>query len=415
MKLGTPLLRYIVAAIIVVVLGGLGGWYMFINKQIGSTEAQDTARGYGEAETFGGGIGSTINNLVGDVIGGILSNDKEANAASAPKLWQITRTPVAGHGFASSSPRLYFAERASGNVLVADPAATHVERLTNTLIPKVLEAYFATDGSVVLRSLGDDGEIESYAARIATSTSPAAGDTPNKLEGTYLPENIVSMGVRSMPNELFFVMQENDGSIGIVSNWLGGSQKRVLVSALSDWQTIFLQDGSKYLVQKASDDVAGYAFKVGRNGSLEERVIGDLPGLIILPRQNSSAMLFSTASAGQIALFARVNSQTSDVRLAIRTLAEKCVWAPDTRLIAYCAVPQTAPSGTILRDRYDGSAHTADAWWRVDVSANTAEQIYTPEISVALDVENPQINSAGTHIAFMNGADKTLWMLTLNK
>ncbi len=414
MKLGTPLLRYIVAAIIVVVLGGLGGWYMFINKQIGSTEAQDTARGYGEAETFGGGIGGTINNLVGDVIGGILSNDKGPSAASAPKLWQITRTPVAGHGFASSSPRLYFAERASGNVLLADPTTTNVQRLTNTLIPKVLEAYFATDGSVVLRSLDDDGKIQSYAARIATSTSPAAGDTPNKLEGAFLPEGIVSMGVHSTPDELFFIVRENSGSAGIVSGWLGGNQKRTLVSALSDWQAIFLQDGSKYLVQKASDDVAGYAFKITGSGSLE-RVMGDLPGLIILPRSNSQAMLFSTASAGQIALFARVNSQTSDVRLAIRTLAEKCVWAPDTRLIAYCAVPQTAPSGTILRDRYDGSAHTADAWWRVDVSANTAEQIYTPEISVALDVENPQINSAGTHIAFMNGTDKTLWMLTLNK
>ncbi|TSC62004.1 MAG: hypothetical protein Athens041674_611, partial [Parcubacteria group bacterium Athens0416_74] len=55
------------------------------------------------------------------------------------------------------------------------------------------------------------------------------------------------------------------------------------------------------------------------------------------------------------------------------------------------------------------------AWWRVDVSANTAEQIYTPEISVALDVEYPHIDSAGTHIAFMNATDKTLWMLTLNK
>jgi hypothetical protein len=414
MKLKTPLLRYIVAAIIVVVLGGLGGWYMFINKQIDSTEAQDTARGYGASETFGDGIGSTINNLVGDVIGGILGNDKDTNAASAPKLWQITRTPVAGHGFASSSPRLYFAERASGNILLADPTTTNVQRLTNTLIPKVLEAYFANDGSVVLRSLSDDGEIQSYAARIATSTSPAAGDTPNKLEGAYLPGNIVSMGARSTPNELFFLVRENSGSAGIVSNWLGGNQKRTLVSALSDWQTIFLQDGTKYLIQKASDDVAGYAFKITGAGSLE-RVIGDLPGLIILPRKNSQAMLFSTASAGQITLFARANSQTADVRLAIRTLAEKCVWAPDTRLIAYCAVPQTAPSGTILRDRYDGSAHTADAWWRVDVSANTAEQIYTPEISVALDVENPQIDGAGTHIAFMNAADKTLWMLTLNK
>ncbi len=413
MKLNSSALRFTVAAIIVTLLGGLAGWYLFINKQISATDAQDSARGFDASPTFGGAIGSGISNLVGSVIGDIVGSSGEESTV-APELWRITRTPVAGLGFAATTSKLYFAERASGNVLIADPSVSEIARLTNTLVPKVEEAHFAADGSVVLRSIDDSGTITTFAAKIATSTSPAAGDTPNKLEGVYLPEGILSLEARSNPNELFYILKENDGSSALSSAWLGTDQKRVLASALSDWQAMITSDGARYVAQNASDDVSGFVFKVTSSGALE-RVIGNLPGLTVLPRANSTAILYSTSGNGSVALFGRTGAQNTDVRLPIRTISEKCVWAPGQALIAYCAVPQTPPSGTFLRDRYDGSVHTADAWWRVDVSANSAEQIFAPELDIALDVESPRIDESGTHIAFINGADKTLWMLTIKK
>lgn len=413
MKFNMSYVRFGVAALIVMVLGGLAGWYLFVSKQITATETQDSARGFGENVSFGGGVSSGISNLVGGVIGTILGgNDGEAGEGRSPELWHITRTPVAGLGFVATSSKLYFAERASGNILTADPSATQIERLTNTLFPKIIEAFFAADGSVILRSIGDEGEVTTYAARIATSSSPAAGDTPNKLEGVYLPENIISIAPRSAPNELFFVLGENTGAAGIASDWLGGSQKRLFTSSLSDWIALRTNDGSRYVVQKPSDDVAGYAYRVGQDGSFT-RLLPPQPGLMVLPRTDSTALLYSTSAGGSVSLYARTSEDSTDTRLPIRTTADKCVWAPDSRLIAYCAVPQTPPSGTYLRDRFDGSRHTVDAWWRVDVSSNSAEQIYAPSLSTPIDVEMPQINAAGTHLGFMNASDKTLWMLTI--
>lgn len=413
MRTITPWVRYSALVIIVTVLGGLAGWYLFVHKQIDATDSQDSARGFGDEQSFGGRIGSTLGNLVGGVIGDMLGDDGgDSTENGAPRLWQITRTPVAGHGFASSREKLYFAERASGNILLADPVTRRVDRLTNTLIPRVHEALFAADGSVVLRGIDESGSVTSYAANIATSTSPAAGDTPNKLEGVYLPQGIVSIAARASTKSLFFIMDEAPGSAGVTSGWLGTGQKKILGSALSNWDALMLEDGGMYVVQKASDDASGYAFKVSTSGALE-RVLGDLPGLIILPKSGSSALLYSTASGGTVALYARTGKDTSELRLPVRTVADKCVWAHGTHLVAYCAVPQTPPLGPYLRDRYDGTTHTSDAWWRVDVSANTAEQIYTPEIGLALDVEDPRIDSSDSYVAFMNGADKTLWMLHL--
>ena len=96
------------------------------------------------------------------------------------------------------------------------------------------------------------------------------------------------------------------------------------------------------------------------------------------------------------------------------------MWAPaspkamrDKSLIVYCAVPQVSPDNNFLDRWYRGEVHTADSWWRVSVNANSAELLYTP--GDILDVENPVIDGSGNYIAFINGIDKSLWLLRTNK
>jgi hypothetical protein len=121
------------------------------------------------------------------------------------------------------------------------------------------------------------------------------------------------------------------------------------------------------------------------------------------------------------------------VSLPIKTISEKCVWAPSNapqsgapgghsvaqnviagkELVAYCAVPVSPVSGTYLRDWYRGAVHSEDSWWKVDVSAGTVERIFSPDANLSLDVENPSIDGNGSYIAFMNAADKSLWMLRI--
>jgi len=431
MKMNMSMVRFTALAVAVMALGALAGWYLFVSRQVDANDARNQARGFGNTVSFGGSIGSALGNLfggddgqsgistlIGSVIDGIRGTDGEsAESNQAPRVWKITQTPVAGFGFTSSSSKLYFAERSSGNILTADPAETKIERLTNTLFAKTYEALFASDGSVILRSISDNGQIVSYAAVMATNTSPAAGDTLKKLEGVYLPQNIISIDARPSSKELFFILKEGDGSAGITSNWLGGSQGRVFSSALSDWNAFVLADGARFVAQKPSDDVLGYAFKVlpSQNtssvGGLEK--IAAQPGLSVLPRTRSTAVLYSSVSGGIISLYARTATDGTEIRLPVRTIAEKCVWSPDTRLIAYCAVPQTTPARGFLRNLFDGSTHTSDAWYRVDVAANSAEQIFVPDSTISFDVEAPAIDVSGAHIGFMDREDKSLWLLRI--
>ncbi len=408
MRTTTHVVQYVLAGLLVVILGSLAGWYVFIREQVSATQATDSARGLDIAPSFGSaGIYPGTGNTQGAASSSTIATG--STGSSAPRLWQITASPVAGMGFASSSPVLYFAERATGNILEADPSATRISRLTNTLFPRIYEALFA-ENAVVLRSVSDSGVVTSYAARIATSTEGA----PAALQGVYLPQNIPTIAVKKAPLSIFYTVKGAQGGVqGVTTDWKGGAQKKVFASALSQWRAHWLSDGKIYLVQNPSDDVTGYAFQLQPSGALSP-LIGNLPGLTILPHP-SGALLYGTSAGGNLDLFVRASANASPVRLTIRTTAEKCVWSPWKALIAYCAAPQAIPSKAFLRNWYSGSAHTSDVWWKVDVSAGTTEVLYRPDASAELDVENPVIDGNGGYIAFQNGLDKSLWMLKIDQ
>ena len=418
MQTNSNIFKYILAGIVVVILGGVAGWYVFIQRQIATTQATDAARGLGTtAPSFSSGsgqsgvFGGSAGNSSGFTVSGT-STIQTGNAGSAaPRLWHITTSPVAGIGFSASSTLLYFVERSNGNMLSADQSLSKITRITNTLFPKVYEAYFSDDGSVVLRWITDAGSISTFAGH-AASTSREVG-APGELEGIALASNIASIAVKSNTSQLFWLLPGGlNGVTGITSDWKGGSQKKLFASGLRGWRTTWLPDGMIYLLQNPTDDLPGYAFRLSTSGTLTP-VLSGIPGLTVLPRTNSTALLYGSSAGGLLSLYTQTDDTASPVRLSVRTVADKCVWAPGKALVAYCAVPQSLSSAAFLRGWYSGALHTADAWWKIDASAGTAEIVYRPDSNLTLDVENPVIDSTGNYIAFMNGVDESPWMLRI--
>jgi hypothetical protein len=413
------ILQYILAGIIVILLGGVTGWYVFIHRQIATTEATDAARGFGStAPSFGSGTGQTgvfgggAGNSSGFAITGAGATGADEEGSVAPRLWHITPNPVAGIGFRASSTLLYLAERATGNILYADPSLSKVTRMTNTLFPKVYEASFSGDGTAILRFLSDSGAITTFVGRAASSTEDASA--PRGLEGVQLAANIPAVALRTNGTQLFWLLPEGQrGVTGIVSDIKGGSQKKIFSSGLTGWRTMWTPDGTLFLLQKPSDDIPGYAFRLTTSGTITS-IVGGVPGLTILPRSSSGALLYGSSASGLLSMYVQATSDSTPVRLSIRTVADKCVWAPDSAHIAYCAVPQSLSSGAFLRQWYAGQLHTADAWWKINAAAGTAEILFRPDGNTVLDVENPVIDATGTYIGFMNATDQSPWLLKID-
>ncbi len=405
--------KIIAAVLIVVTIGALIGWFYVVQSNIESIEVKDVARGSSLAPSFGGTSGSAFQNA----LGGDFAIEPSASSSSAPakkaapRLWRIASNPVSGFGFATTTPRVLFVDTATGNILEADPLTSDIVRRSNTIFPKSFDAKFSSEGSVVLRFF-ENNAVRTYAARLPTSTPQQVSATSTaRLSGTYLPTGIVDIAI--LPKEiLVYALPDAAGGIQITqSDIKGGSQKKLITLPLRDWRLHAAQDGTVVLAQKASDGIPGYSFTLSPSGILAP-LIENRAGLTVLAK-NPRAVIFGTSDGG-LALSARQSRDAEPTNLSLATIAEKCVWSRGTTLVAWCAVPRASAGSTDpLLDLYQGVRHTSDVWYRLDVAAGTAVEIFTPDGSANIDVENPSIDAGNRYIAFTNAADKSLWVLRI--
>ncbi len=407
------LVEYLLAAIIVLILGGLAGWYFFLRTQTETTIAQNIARGFGLAIPEGTGKGNVSS----------ASPEAGTNAPSAQQerpaqLWRVEAKPTAGQLFVGegNNLRLRYVERASGYVFEANPLTGQVMRLTNTLIPKVYEALLSENGHVLLRSLDTAGNITTFAGTISTSTDSSGGSPVSALTGSSLAKNIAGVSVHPLSGALLYIERTSGGGRAVEAEWDGGKQKVLLESAITSWRPAFLENGRTILVQAAADGVPGYAYELKRSGA-PDILLGPIPGLVVRvhPLSTPDALLWSQSARGELRLFTRINRNATAVQIPVRTVADKCAWSYGKDPVAYCGVPQGSAGQNFLDNWYRGAAHSSDALWRIDASAGTAEMIYTPPSDTPVDMENISIDRAGEYVTFTDAADKSLWLFRLKK
>ncbi len=467
------IIEYILAAIIVLILGSLAGWYFFLRTQTQTTTSQGLARGYGAeipVGNVGGGAPSASSNPGGG--GAPAQTSQPASAPSGtffsrlwstitgnwgstqtsaglpfgdntspfssgaqpnspegeqevqrpPELWHLEVQPIAGQRFVGSGTnvRVRYVERASGYVFEANPATGQVIRLTNTLMPKIYESLLTENGHVFERSLDASGSITTFVGSLSTSTdSSNASSSAQSLAGLYLAKSIVDMSAHPRSGALFYLVKDQEGIAGVSADWNGEKRKTIFSSIIMSWRPTVLEDGRIILVQAAADSVPGYAYILQSNGTLSP-LLGPVPGLTVRVRPvsgtgTSSAILWGQSVRGVMSLFVQVAPNATAVELPIKTIADKCAWSTGRDLVAYCGVPQGSAGQNFLDDWYRGAAHSSDALWRIDASAGSAEMVYTPPSNTSIDIENASVDSGGNYITFTNAADKSLWLLRLTK
>src|SRR3989338_7232108 len=387
MQKTTTILRSALVALAISIVIGLAWWYFFLNAKGAAVEEADAGRGAGlNAPSFGSAIGSTYDNILSSLAS--LAGNTDGEGATTPaRLSQVSKTPTAGLGFTgnSTSTALRFVERSTGYVLEVEPKTGVVARLTNTLIPRVYEAEVARDGRVIERFLdGNSGAVATILGSIPAASS-TAGDTLRALVQTRLPDGIRSIAFAPEGKEVFYIAPDTaDGAVGVRAASDGTKPQEIFSSPILGWQANWLQDGRIILVQNGSDGIPGHAYELGKGGSLS-------------PLDS-----------------AQLDKKSSISTLPLRTVADKCVWSPSEQFIVFCAVPQRPTPADFLDLWHRGEVHTADAWWRVDMSAGSTELLYSPG-DIMLDVESPVIDDEGEYIAFMNAADKSLWLLRIKE
>jgi len=330
-----------------------------------------------------------------------------------PKLRQISTLPIAGVGVFEEQTTstikqtmLKFADKTTGNIYEAIIGTLEQKKVSTTEIFGVHDAVFGERGeSVALRYLKeDDKTIETFLGAL-----PKNGE--GELVGSFLPENVLSLGVSPDGKNIFYLFSSGDGVVGINSLIDGSKKSQVFDSAFSEWAADWPNQRLISLLSKPSSRVLGYLYSLDpQNGSFE-KILSGISGLTAKLSPDGKAVLYADNGLG-LKIY-DIKNKTS-AGLGVKTLPEKCVWGKNN-VSLYCAVPQFLPEGEYPDSWYQGLISFSDSIWKIDAGSNTTTLLANPSASFGnnIDAIKLQLSPDGNYLFFINKKDSTLWGLGL--
>ena len=399
---------FIVALVVIALLGAM--WWIFSGTpQGGTAEEGGGIRRFNPFGIFGDG--GDVGPAPATTTPGISTSE------FIPRFRQITAGPVAGAGFAygtTSDVFIRFIERETGHVFETSTSTTVLRRITNTTIPRVAEALWNPQGSIVaVRYLRSDGEtIETFIASVPEQKNDGDVVGEHPLSGSITAPNILSLAWAPDGTEFFAVTPAEDGSFGTIFDTSGAIKRRVFTSPLREWLAAWPTRNAITLTAKPSAGVRGFTYSISRTGGEFSKIIDGFFGLSALPNTGLTKMAYAHISGGRLTL-KMIDVKSGETQtLPLATLAEKCAWGSGDML--FCAVPTVRLTG--LPDTwYQGVVATRDALWQIDTKTGTAD-VLTDTAAYAeggIDVASLSVDLGSTHLLLTDKTRGSLWILRI--
>lgn len=320
-----------------------------------------------------------------------------------------------------------FVDRATGHVYEATDSNLSVERLSNTTIPRVQEAFGNSDGEtfVFRYQNATTGAIETFVGQLvepneeASQTFLLGEDTDAQfvIEGEYLPTNITTFTYG--PDDEFVYVAEYDGDVinGLthaMKSTFGSLGQSIFSSPLSEWIVDWAGDDLVTVTSRADSRITGISYFVNPNTGSKQRILSDIKGLTTKASPDGTYILYSESVGRRFDTYV-LNTET-DTRqgMVLPTLPEKCAWSTVNKTTLYCAIPRQIPSAQYPEDWYKGNLFFADTLWRIDVDIQSyVEILEADEMPSSFDIQNIAVNEGDDFLTFINRRDLTLWTLEL--
>lgn len=338
----------------------------------------------------------------------------EENRNYTQKLRKISSEPVAGAGIidVKAGSLIRYIEKATGHIYEVELFSPNQNRISNTTIPLAYDAVWGNkNSSLVVRYLKDDDRtVDSYSLTIKeVSTS-----TENSVSAVAFPANISD--VSSQSGSMFYLQQNENSSVGYISDFLGKNRKLIWNSEIKELLSQYINAKTVSLTSKPAKNVSGFMYFVDTGTGQVRKILGDIAGLSTLTDPDANQVLYlSQVDEAQMSVFTQKTGSYKN--LTPKTFPEKCVWHKKDRNILYCGVPQEFLDGESLTSWYKGFASFADDIWQYDVSNNTSSILLnlTDESGERIDMIKPILSDNGQYLIFVNKIDGSLWSLDLLK
>jgi hypothetical protein len=317
------------------------------------------------------------------------------------------------------SPAVRYVAKQNGNIFQTFADFINERRFSDTLIPSVQEAFFGNSGeTVIMRYVKSDNmTIATWSGTLPKDVVGSDSSALNKITGTFLTDNITDISVSPDSNRVFYVFNYQNGAVGVTSTPSGTNKTQVYNGAYSEWLSTFPSGGKVTMTTKPSAFVPGYMYTIDTSRKDFTRVLGNIRGLTTLASPSTHLVLYGDNT---MSLFL-YNTETNDaLRLSVRTLPEKCVWAGNETI--YCAVPKYIVGSYPYPDSwYQGEVSFSDDIWKINVGDGKATLVLDSQKAFEMakksfepiDGIRLSLSSDMKYLFFINKSDSYLWELKL--
>jgi len=312
------------------------------------------------------------------------------------------------------APALRYVDRATGNIYETFADTIQEKQFSETVIPKIYEAFFGNKGeAVVMRYLnGDARTIETFLGSLPAEL--LGGDTTgnNEIKGVSLPDDIEDMSISPDTGSAFYLFDVGNDTVGTTINLTTNKKVQVFDSPFNEWLSFWPNSKTITLTTKPASGIPGYMYALSLSNKSFSKVFGGINGLTTLASPDGKMVLY--ADDGLTLSVYHEDTKTSDL-LGVKTLPDKCVWGQASDVI-YCAVPKSIGGGEYPDSWYQGEVSFSDQVWKIDVKTGNTTMITDPlTISGGEDIDGIKLtlDDGDNYLFFVNKKDSYLWELEL--
>jgi hypothetical protein len=311
-----------------------------------------------------------------------------------------------------------FIDRGTGHVYQANNITADIEKISNTTLPKIYEAYWNKNlTNSILRYLKDGTEsITNFYAEVRkVSPTQSTSTTPFEIKGKYL-SNFESISVSLTGDKIFTWGIENSRGVGYISTFDEKTRTKIVDTPLTQVNIDWPELSTITITTKGNSTLNGYTYSINTQTAEMKKILGPVRGLSSKMSNDGKYIIYSTGGNDIETRIMNITNGTS-TEVIFKTLADKCVWSKLRKNEVYCAVPTEIQEALYPEDWYKGSVSFTDQIWVLNVLNGEVHLLANPiNLTKSLiDAIDLTLDPKENYLYFINKRDLNLWMLDLNQ
>ena len=307
----------------------------------------------------------------------------------------------------SDKTKIIYYSRVDGTIWQSNFDGSNLTQISSIRLDNLIDVIWAPDKSNTINIFEDNlGNITKYFYSFSTNKALPL----NK----YIQD--IAWSPESNKTTYQYYNEFTDDNNISTANPDGSGFSNILVTRMKDLIIEWPKGSELFLRERPSGLVQSSLYSLNTFSKSFAKVISEVYGFSIKWSSDGQKILYSkTNSNGKnIEIFTVSRTGSNEKSAKVATLAEKCVWSQDPRII-YCAVPKNIGDAEVLPDDfYKGTFAANDEFWKIDVETGEKTRILgDDEMDEIYDAVDLFLSPEESYLFFVNKVNGLLYSIKL--